>query len=97
MQIADLVLSMSPQASLSKSKKARPVAVILGLGLALTFIVPQVVEGRAARLRRQRDAASESTARRFTAGGPAVRRFSRSGQGFESDSSASAAAREQGR
>ena len=67
-QIQDLVLAMSPQASLSKGKKARPVAVILGLGLALTFVVPQVIEGRAARRRRSKgDVISEPATRRFAA------------------------------
>ena len=98
-QISDLVLAMSPEASLGKGKKARPVAVILGLGLALTFAVPQVVEGRAARRRRQGDTAGEPTPRRFVPGVPTPRRFASGepvarrfvGQDFEPDDSSPAA------
>jgi hypothetical protein len=83
-RIGNLVLDMSPQASLSKGKKARPVVVALALGLALTFIVPQVVEGRAARRRRQGDVISEPAARRSAASEPAAKRFAAS-QDFEPD------------
>jgi hypothetical protein len=51
-KIGDLVLAMSPKATLSAGKKARPLAVVLGLGAVLTFAIPQIVEGRAARRRR---------------------------------------------
>ena len=75
-QIGDQVIAMSPQASLSKGKKARPLAVILALGLALTFVIPQIIDRRAARRQGQGGAASEPTARRFAASAPAASRFS---------------------
>jgi hypothetical protein len=74
-QIGDEVVAMSPQPSLSKGKKARPLAVILALGLALTFVVPQIVDRRAARRQGQDGAAGEPTARRFAASEPAASRF----------------------
>jgi hypothetical protein len=53
-QITDLILSMSPTATLSLSKMARPLVVILGFGLALTFFIPQIVDAQASRRRARR-------------------------------------------
>jgi hypothetical protein len=50
-KIQDLVITFSPQAIRVKSKKARPLSVIAGLGLILTIAVPTIVD--AALLRRR--------------------------------------------
>lgn len=44
-----LTLSETPQASHSVSKKAKPLVALLGLGLVLTFVIPQVIDGLANR------------------------------------------------
>lgn len=53
-QVKNVVISMSPTATLSLSKLARPLVVILGLGLILTFFVPQIVDAQAARRTRRK-------------------------------------------
>jgi hypothetical protein len=58
-RITSLVVSEDPQPSLKLSKKARPLAVVLGIGLLFTIAIPQLVDAalnarRAARSRRQR-------------------------------------------
>jgi capsular polysaccharide biosynthesis protein len=50
-KIQDLVITFSPQPIRIKSKKARPLSVIAGLGLVLTIAVPTIVD--AALLRRK--------------------------------------------
>lgn len=45
------VVSVKPQASRSVSKKAKPVVVVLCIGLVLTFAIPQILDGVAARKR----------------------------------------------
>lgn len=75
-QIGQQVIAMSPQALLNKSKKARPLAVILALGLALTFVIPQILDRRSATRRRgQEGVAGESAAKRFATRDPASTRF----------------------
>jgi hypothetical protein len=58
-QITSLVVSYDPQPSLKISKKARPIAVVLVIGLLFTIAIPQLVDAalgarRAARSGRQR-------------------------------------------
>ena len=53
-QITSLVVSMSPNATRSTSKKARPLVVVLAVGLALTFAIPQMVDAWAIRRRIRR-------------------------------------------
>jgi hypothetical protein len=48
-QITSVVVSMSPNATRSTSKKARPLVVVLAVGLALTFAIPQIVDAWAIR------------------------------------------------
>jgi len=50
-QIRSLLVSLTPQATLSAGKKARPLVVVFGLGLALTFAIPQVVDAQVTRRR----------------------------------------------
>jgi hypothetical protein len=57
-KIQDLVITFSPQPTRVKSKKARPLVVIVGLGLLLTVAVPSIVD--AALLRRKDRKASLS-------------------------------------
>jgi hypothetical protein len=58
--IKDQVVSVAPQASRSISKKAKPLVVILALGLVLTFAIPHIVDSVARRrLRRETTAASQ--------------------------------------
>jgi hypothetical protein len=56
-----VVVSMTPNATRSVSKKARPLVVVLAVGLALTFAIPQIVDARAIR-RRVRRATGEQAA-----------------------------------
>lgn len=65
-QIRSLVVSVTPQASRSVSKKAKPLVVVLGLGLVLTFAIPQIVDGMVSRRRLRR----ASGARRDGTGSP---------------------------
>jgi hypothetical protein len=58
-QITSLIVSSDPQPSLKLSKKARPLAVVLGIGLLFTIAIPQLVDAalsarRAARSGRPR-------------------------------------------
>ncbi len=53
-RITSLVVSTTPKATASLSKKARPVVVVLAVGLVLTFAIPQIVDARAIRRRAQR-------------------------------------------
>jgi capsular polysaccharide biosynthesis protein len=50
------VVSTTPTATLNTGKKARPLAMVLALGLVLTFAIPQVVDARASRRRKKSDA-----------------------------------------
>jgi len=58
-QIRVVTLSVTPQAKLSISKLARPLVVILGFGLLLTFAIPLIVDAQISR-RRPREAARPS-------------------------------------
>ena len=58
-QIKDLVVSMSPTATRSLSKLARPLVVVLAFGLVLTFFIPQIVDGQATRRQRRRNAGAK--------------------------------------
>lgn len=58
-RITSLVVSDDPQPSLKLSKKARPLAIVVGLGLVLTIAIPQLFDAaltrrRGARYGRQR-------------------------------------------
>jgi capsular polysaccharide biosynthesis protein len=53
-RITSGVVSTDPTASLLVSKKARNIVIIAGLGLVLTFAIPQIVEGEASRRRGDR-------------------------------------------
>jgi hypothetical protein len=53
-RIITQVISMTPKATKLTSKKAKPVVVLLGLGLVLTFAIPQLVERSAIRRRAKR-------------------------------------------
>jgi hypothetical protein len=55
-QIRVATLSVTPEAKLSISKLARPLVVLLGFGLLLTFAVPLIVDAQISR-RRPRDLA----------------------------------------
>lgn len=46
-RITSLVVYTTPKATLSVSKKARPLVVVLAAGLALTFAIPQLVDAQA--------------------------------------------------
>ncbi|SRR6266566_75446 len=50
-QIRSLLVSLTPKATLSAGKKARPLVVVLALGLAFTFAIPQIVDAQATRRR----------------------------------------------
>lgn len=52
--ITALPLSEAPQASRSTSKKAKPLVAVLGLGLVVTFSIPQIVDGLATRKGRRK-------------------------------------------
>jgi hypothetical protein len=66
-RITSLVISSQPTPKLLVSKKARDIVVILGLGLVLTYAIPQIVDGE---LRRRRgDRARRATAT-FAGAGP---------------------------
>jgi hypothetical protein len=63
-RITSLVVSVDPQPSLMISHKARPLVLVLGLGLVLTIAVPQIVDAglvlrRSARYGGQRRSAKE--------------------------------------
>jgi hypothetical protein len=53
-RITSVVVSMSPKATRSTSKKARPLVVVLAVGLAFTFAIPQTVDAWAIRRRVRR-------------------------------------------
>lgn len=53
-RITSLVVSADPEASLKLSKKARPIAVILGFGLVLTIAIPQLIDAALAKRRAAR-------------------------------------------
>lgn len=55
-RITSSLLSMEPKASKSLSKKAKPLVVILAVGLVLTFAVPQMMNAVLGRRERRRDA-----------------------------------------
>lgn len=55
-RINSSLLSMQPKASKSLSKKAKPLVVILAVGLVLTFAVPQLMNGLLDRRERRRGA-----------------------------------------
>jgi capsular polysaccharide biosynthesis protein len=50
-QITVMTLSVDPHPSLSISKTARPLVVVLGFGLALALAIPLIVDGRSVRRR----------------------------------------------
>ncbi len=52
-QIRSLVISATPQATASVSKKAKPLVVVLAFGLLLTFAIPQIVNARSSRKRKR--------------------------------------------
>jgi hypothetical protein len=54
-QITSKVLSFATTPSLESSKKARPVVLVLGLGLVLTFALPQMWDAEINRWRRRRN------------------------------------------
>ena len=54
-QIRVATLSVTPKAKLSISKLARPLVVILGLGLLLTFAIPLIVDAQISRRRPRND------------------------------------------
>lgn len=54
------VLSVTPQPSRSTSKKAKPLVVVLALGLVLTFAIPQIVDGMRTRRQVRRNGADAS-------------------------------------
>jgi len=58
-RITALVVSLSPRATLSVGKKAKPLVVVLGLGLILTFAIPQIVDAQANRKRVRREIAAQ--------------------------------------
>jgi hypothetical protein len=53
-RITSKLISSDLQASRSTSKKAKPLAVVLGLGLVLTFALPHLLDGMTARRRARR-------------------------------------------
>jgi hypothetical protein len=53
-RITSLVVSADPQPALKLSKKARPLALVLGLGLLLTIAIPQLVDAALTRRRGSR-------------------------------------------
>jgi len=59
-RITSKLISSDLQASRSTSKKAKPLAVVLGLGLVLTFVLPHLVDAMAARRRARRDRAADA-------------------------------------
>ncbi len=54
-QITSKVLSFATTPSLESSKKARPVVLVVGLGLVLTFALPQMWDAEITRWRRRRN------------------------------------------
>ncbi len=58
-RITMVVVSLTPQATLSAGKKAKPLVVVLGLGLILTFAIPQIVDAQANRKRARREIAAQ--------------------------------------
>jgi len=50
-RITSQVVSTQPTAKLLVSKKARTIVIVLGLGLILTFVIPQVVDAEIAKRR----------------------------------------------
>ena len=61
-QITSVVVSMAPNATRSTSKKARPLVVVLAVGLMFTFAIPQIVDARAIRRRVRRTTADRAAA-----------------------------------
>lgn len=53
-RITSSVISLQPRATRSTSKKAKPLAALLGVGLVFTFLIPQIVNGVATRRQRRR-------------------------------------------
>lgn len=53
-QIKMQLISLAPRPTHSFSKKAKPLVVVLALGLVLTFSIPQLVDGQIARRRARR-------------------------------------------
>jgi hypothetical protein len=60
-RITSTVLSVQPTATRSLSKKAKPLVAVLGVGLALTFAIPQLVNGVALRRRRRHSGTSATS------------------------------------
>jgi hypothetical protein len=54
-QITSQIVFMTPKATRMLSKKARPLVVVLAVGLALTFAIPQIVDARATRGQSRRE------------------------------------------
>lgn len=59
-QITSLVVSSDPKATLMVSKKARPLAAVLVIGLLLTLAIPQIVDAIQVR-RQERSIADDDT------------------------------------
>jgi hypothetical protein len=60
-QITSTVLSVQPTATHSLSKKAKPLVAVLGVGLVLTFAIPQLINGVVLRRRRRRSDTSATS------------------------------------
>jgi hypothetical protein len=60
-RITSLVVSTQPTPKLLVSKKARDIVVVLGLGLVLTYAIPQIVDGELRRRRSNRDRRATAT------------------------------------
>jgi hypothetical protein len=48
-KISDVVITFTPQASALRSKKEKPLALLLALGIVLTICIPVMVDARSAR------------------------------------------------
>ncbi len=71
-RITSQVVSTQPTPQLLVSKKARTVVIVLGLGLVLTFVIPQVVDAEMAKRRRRGQRADSGPASAEYAGSPAA-------------------------
>ena len=75
-QISSIVASYAPTASLKVSKKMRVIVLVVGLGLVLTFALPQIVDAEVNRRRGRRAGADlpagGSNARDYRAGDAAA-------------------------
>ena len=67
-RITSQVISYQPTPKLLVSKKARDIVIVVGLGLVLTYAIPQIVDGEIRRRRGDRD--RRATANFAAAAGP---------------------------